>query len=72
MSGNGNLSQNGYGQLSTLLGKKVQKVRKTDEASPRISVIDVASAITGKNASHTSEDIRRLFANYPEVHATGA
>ena len=33
-------------QLSTLLGREVTQVRKTDEVPPRISVIDVAVVIT--------------------------
>ena len=41
-------------QLAKLLGKPVARigqVRKTDETPPRISVIDVATLVTGKNAS---------------------
>ena len=44
-------------------------LRKTDEAPPRISVIDVAALITGKNHDATSGDFRRMVARYPEVRA---
>ncbi len=35
-------------QLSALLGREVKQVRKTDETPPRVSVIDVVSAIAGQ------------------------
>ena len=37
-------------QLATLLGKEAVRIRKTEEERPRISVIDVATLVTGKDA----------------------
>ena len=56
-------------QLAALLGKKkkVAQIRKTDETPPKISVIDVISAVTGKDARHAAEQLRRLVAQYPDV-----
>ena len=36
-------------QLSTLLGREVKQLRKTDETPPRVSVIDTICVITGKD-----------------------
>ena len=58
------------GQLAQILGKSVANVghvRKTEEDLPRISVIDVARGITGKNADGASKDIRIMVTRYPEV-----
>ena len=58
------------GQLAQILGKSVANVghvRKTEEDTPRISVIDVARGITGKNAKHAADDVRIMVARYPEV-----
>ena len=54
-------------QLAALLGRKTVRIRKTGEAPPRVSVIDVVSAITGKDARHAAEQLRRLVAQYPDV-----
>ena len=54
-------------QLSKLLGRKVKQVRKTDEAPPRISVIDVAVVITGKDANHAAQDVGYVKDRHPEV-----
>ena len=43
------------------------QIRKTDETPPRVSVIDVVSAITGKDARHAAEQLRCLIAQYPDV-----
>ena len=56
-------------ELSRLLGKKVRRVRKTEEVPPRISVIDMAVIITGKNADAAAQDFRRLSERYPDVSA---
>ena len=58
-------------ELAALLGrtaKDLPTIRKTDETPPRISIIDVISAITGKNTNHAGFQLRRLFARYPEVN----
>ena len=58
------------GQLAQILGKSVANVghvRKTEEDTPRISVIDVARGVTGKNANDAAEDVRIMVARYPEV-----
>ena len=54
-------------QLATLLGKSVVRIRKLDGQPPRVAVIDVISAITGKDARHAAEQLRRLIAQYPDV-----
>ena len=59
------------GQLAQILGKSVANVghvRKTEEDTPRISVIDVVRGITGKSANHAAEDVRIMVARYPEVN----
>ena len=56
-------------QLSALLGREVHQVRLTDEQPQRVSIIDVAMAITGKNHNDTGQDFRRMVNQYPEVKA---
>ena len=54
-------------QLSTLLGREVKQLRITDETPPRVSVIDVVSAITGHNGSNAALTFGRLKSEHPEV-----
>jgi len=55
-------------QLAALLGREsVGQIRKTDETPPRISVIDVVQAITGKDARHAAQEVRTLCSRHPEV-----
>ena len=54
-------------QLSELLGRRVQTVRKTDENPARISVIDVAVLVLGKKANYASQAIRILCQAHPAV-----
>ena len=54
-------------QLAALLGKETVQIRKTNESPPRISVIDVAIAVTGKTHHDAAQDVRRLLTQYPEV-----
>ena len=57
-------------QLAKLLGRPVARiglVRKTDASPSRISVIDVATVITGKNPSNTARDVGFVKDPYPEV-----
>ena len=43
-------------QLAALLGHPVKRIRITDETPPRISVIDVATAITGKHVRNAAKN----------------
>ena len=54
-------------QLAALLGRATVRIRKTDETPPRISAIDVAQAMTGKDARHAAQEVRTLCSRYPEV-----
>ena len=57
-------------QLATLLGKpwdSIGQVRKTGETPPRISVIDVAVLITGKDANNAARDVAFVKDRHPEV-----
>ena len=54
-------------QLAALLGRATVRIRKTDEAPPRISVIDVVQAMTGNCARHAAQEVRTLCSRYPEV-----
>ena len=55
------------GQLAALLGRDVKQFRKTDEEPPRISVIDVATLVTGKDARKAAQDVGFVKDRYPEV-----
>ena len=54
-------------QLAALLGKEAMQIRKTNECPPRISIIDVAGAITGHNADYSAQAVRNVCDQYPEV-----
>ena len=57
-------------RLAELLGRpvaRVGKVRKTDENPPRISVIDVISAITGQTGANAGHYYGRLQDAHPDV-----
>ena len=56
-------------QLAALLGRQTVRIRKTDETPPRISVIDVISAISGHNSSNAARAFARLGHDYPDVTA---
>ena len=56
-------------QLSALLGTDVTRLRKTDETPARISVIDVAIAISGYDANYACEAVRRFREHDEEVDA---
>ena len=56
-------------QLSTLLGREVKQLRKTNETPPRVSVIDVVALIEGKDKNQAAEDFGRLAERLPEVKA---
>ncbi len=50
-----------------LLGREVKQVRKTSEHPPRISVVDVAMLITGKDARKAAQDVGYVKERYPEL-----
>ena len=54
-------------QLAALLGHPVKRIRITDEAPPRISVIDVATAITGKHVRNAARNAFFIQEKHPEV-----
>ena len=54
-------------QLAALLGKEAVRIRKTEEERPRISVIDVATLVTGKDARKAAQDVGFVKNRYPEV-----
>ena len=60
-----------HGQLSTLLGREVKQLRKTDTDPPRVSIYDVISAVTGMDGNHAGKAYRDLVVDYPEVHSIG-
>jgi hypothetical protein len=58
------------GELARALGKdpaSMPRIRKTHETPPRISVVDVAMAVTGKNSRHAAEAVRTVVQAHPEV-----
>ena len=55
-------------RLALLLGREtVRPIRKTYEAPPRISVIDVVSAVLGLNGNAAAVMLGRLTDDHPEV-----
>ena len=44
------------------------RIRKTDEAPPRVSVVDVAVAVTGHDANYASQAVRNICDKHPDVH----
>ena len=57
-------------QLSALLGRRFRtQIRKTGETPPRVSIIDVAVVITGLDANHVGQTLRRIKDRYPAVNS---
>ena len=54
-------------QLAILLGREATQIRKTSGVPARVSVIDVASRITGHGPDYASQAGRNLSDNYPEI-----
>ena len=54
-------------QLAALLGYTIKRIRITDEVPPRISVIDLAAAITRKDANQAAEQVAYVRKRHPEV-----
>ena len=44
------------------------RIRKTDEEPPKVSVIDVAVAVTGHDANHAGQAVRNVCEKYPDVY----
>ena len=54
-------------ELAKLLGREALQIRKTREEPPRISVIDLATAITQKDATNAARDVGAVRERHPEV-----
>ena len=54
-------------QLAALLGYPIKRIRITDEEPPRISVIDLATAITMKGANQAAEQVSYVKKRHPEA-----
>ena len=54
-------------QLAALLGHPVKRIRITDETPPRISVNDVATAITCKHVRNATGDVLFVQEKHPDV-----
>jgi hypothetical protein len=66
------IDQDIRGNLAKLLRKDsalIGNIRKTDEETPRISVIDVARVITGSDSRDSAQMFRRIIEAHPEVEA---
>ena len=58
--------------LSSLTSDSVRHIRKTAEDPPRVSVLDVISAVTGLDSGNSSNAYARLREQFPEVTATSS
>ena len=54
-------------RLAALLGRETVQLRKTDETPPRISVLEVGGAVTGKNAKKAAQDVGFVQERHPDV-----
>ena len=54
-------------QLSELLGREIKEIRTTKERPPRISVVDVAALVTGKDSRKAAQDLGILKGRFPDV-----
>ena len=54
-------------QLSELLGREIKEIRTTKERPPRISVVDVAALVTGKDSRKAAQDLVILRGRFPDV-----
>ena len=53
--------------LTQLTDISVCDIRKTQEDTPRVSILDLISAITGLESNNPSNVFTRLKAEFPEV-----
>ncbi len=58
-------------QLAALLGYPIKRIRITDEVPPRISVIDLATAITKKDANHAAQDAQKSLRFWVTSNSVG-
>ena len=56
--------------LSGLIDGAVRGIRKTSEDPPRVSVLDVISAVTGLDSSNSASYFNRFGEQFPEVSAS--
>ena len=54
-------------QLAALLGHPVKRIQMTDETLPRVSVSDVATAITCKHVRNAARDVLFVQEKHPEM-----
>ena len=54
-------------QLATMLGHAIKRLRITDGAPPRISVIDLVAAITTKDANQAAAQVAYVKKRHLEV-----
>ena len=54
-------------QLAALLGHPAKRIRLPDETPPRMSAIDVATAITGKHVRNAARNVLFVQEEHPEV-----
>ena len=54
-------------QLAAMFGYTIKRIRITEEEPPRISVIDLATAIAKKEANHASQDVGYMTDRHPEI-----
>ena len=54
-------------ELGKVVGASIQRLRKTDENPPRLSIVDVIMAMTGHTQTSAAKDLRKLVEQYPEM-----
>ena len=58
-------------ELARVLGKDVAsipRIKKTDKIPPRISIVDVAMAVTSKDNNHAAEAVRSVLQRHPDIN----
>ena len=55
-------------EIAELVGMEAISIRKTNELPPRVSVIDVASVVTGHDAHYAGETVRNIRKKFPDIH----
>ena len=54
-------------KLAALLGRGVGRIRKTADVPPKISIIDVVSAVTSLNGNNAAMTFARMKDEHPDV-----